>query len=182
MEEGARLLLKEGAACREADPFVEPLKPPCEREPVPTDCELPAQGGRSDRFIRAACAEPPAGLLDWPKPRGAWPRSVVLPCAAQVRVPLLARWGTLLLCVLLIAPGMFRIDDGGLLLANCRWRAVIASVLDIVVEWPVPAGEFGETARWLAVPFIGRFVVLFTGALPVWPTANRLVLMVRTGI
>jgi hypothetical protein len=91
MEEGARLLFNEGLPCCALEPLAGLLKPPCERDPVPPDCELPAEGGRSDRFIRAACAEPPAGLLDWPKPRGAWPRSVVLPCAAQVRVPLLAR-------------------------------------------------------------------------------------------
>jgi len=88
----------------------------------------------------------------------------------------------LLPVVLLGVRDKFCVAGGGLLLANCRWRAAIASLLDIVVEWPVPAGEFGETARWLAVPFIGGFVALFTGALPVRPTDNRLVLIVRTGI
>jgi hypothetical protein len=88
----------------------------------------------------------------------------------------------LLLVVLVGVRDMFCIAEGGLLLANCRWRAVIASLLGIVVERPAPAGAFGEDARWLAVPFTGRFVALFTGALPVRPTANRLVLIVRTGI
>jgi hypothetical protein len=88
----------------------------------------------------------------------------------------------LLLEVLLGVRDMFCIAEGGLLLANCRWRADIASLLDIVVERPALAGVFGENARWLAVPFIGRFVAPVTGALPVRPTDNRLVLIVRTGI
>ena len=148
MEEGARLLLKEGAPCRGAEPFAGLLKPPCAREPAPPIWELRAHGGRSDRFMRAACAEPPTGPLDRPKPCGAWPRSVVLPCAAQVRVPLLARWGVLLLPVLLIAPGIFRVAEGGLLLANWRCRADIASLLfGIAVERPMVAGALGEDVR-----------------------------------
>jgi hypothetical protein len=87
--------------------------------------------------------------------------------------------------LLVVLPGVrdkFCVAEGGLLLASCRWRADIASLLDIVVERPELAGAFGEIARWLAVPFIGWFVALFTGALPVRPAANRLVLIVRTGI
>jgi hypothetical protein len=68
MEEGGRLLLNEGLPCCALEPLAGLLKPPCERAPLPPDCELPAQGGRSERFIRATCAEPPAGLLDRPKP------------------------------------------------------------------------------------------------------------------
>jgi hypothetical protein len=87
----------------------------------------------------------------------------------------------LLLVVVLGVRDVFCIAEGGLLFANCRWRADIALLLDIVVERPAPAGAFGETACWLAVPFIGWLVELFTGALPGRPTANRLVLIVRTG-
>jgi hypothetical protein len=76
----------------------------------------------------------------------------------------------------------FCVAEGGLLLDNCRWRVDIASLLDIVVERPALAGAFGETARWLVVPLIGWFVALPTGAFPVRPTDNRLVLTVRTGI
>jgi hypothetical protein len=88
----------------------------------------------------------------------------------------------LLPVVLLGERDIFCIADGGLLLANWRWRADIASLLDIVVERPALAGAFGENARWLAAPFIGWFAALFTGALPGRPTDNRLVLIVRTGI
>jgi hypothetical protein len=87
--------------------------------------------------------------------------------------------------LLVVLPGVrdkFCVAEGGLLLANCRWRADIASLLDIVVERPGLAGAFGEDARWLAAPFTGWFVALFTGALLVRPAANRLVLIVRTGI
>ena len=88
----------------------------------------------------------------------------------------------LLLVGLLGVRDKFCIAEGGLLLANCRWRADPASLLDIVVERPALAGAFGENPRWLAAPFTGWFIALFTGALPVRPTANRLVLIVRTGI
>jgi len=88
----------------------------------------------------------------------------------------------LLPVVLLGERDVFCSADGGLLLANWCWRADIASLLDIVVERPALAGAFGEDARWLATPFIGRCAALFTGALPVRPTDNRLVLIVRTGI
>jgi hypothetical protein len=87
--------------------------------------------------------------------------------------------------LLVVLPGVrdkFCVADGGLLLANCRWRADIASLLDIVVERPALAGAFGEDARWLAAPFTGWFAALFTDALLVRPAANRLVLIVRTGI
>jgi len=61
---------------------------------LPFEPELPAQGGRSDRFIRAGCGPLPlapevvlAGrLVLLPKPCGARPWSVALPWAAQVRV------------------------------------------------------------------------------------------------
>lgn len=87
--------------------------------------------------------------------------------------------------LLVILPGvrdMFCIAEGGLLLANCLWRADIASFPEIVVERPALAGAFGEIARWLVVPFIGWFVAPFTGALPVRPADNRLVSIARTGI
>jgi hypothetical protein len=44
---------------------------------------LPAHGGRSAKLVRAVCEV--AGRLLLPNPCGAWPESVTLPCAFQVR-------------------------------------------------------------------------------------------------
>ena len=64
----------------------------------------PAQGGRSVRlnplarvvllFCTLPFARLPGGWLELPKPCGARPRSVVLPCASQVRVAPLALFVT----------------------------------------------------------------------------------------
>src|SRR5438445_709758 len=62
--------------------------------------------------MRAACAGVFAGL-EFPKPAGARPRSVVLPCASQARGLLPARCGALLLMEM---PGVrfeFGIAEGG---------------------------------------------------------------------
>jgi len=79
----------------------------------------------------------------------------VLPCAAQVRVPFVARCGVLLLVVLLGVRDKFCIAEGGLLLANWRCRADIASLFGVVVERPTLAGAFEEEARWFIAPFCG---------------------------
>lgn len=47
----------------------------------------------------------------------------------------------------------FCIAEGGLLLANWRCRADIASLFGVVVEWPTLAGAFEEETRWFIVPF-----------------------------
>jgi hypothetical protein len=56
--------------------------------------------------------------------------------------------------VLLGVRDMFCIAEGGLLLANWRCRADIASLFGIVVERPALDDAFGEDARWFMLPFV----------------------------
>lgn len=70
-------------------------------------------------------------------------------------MPFAARGGMLLPAVLLGVRDMFCIAEGGLLLANWRCRADIASLFGVVIERPAFAGAFGEDARWFIAPFSG---------------------------
>ena len=107
------MLLKLGDAAREPAPFG------IEREPEP------AHGGRSELVARATWF----ALFDvrsdepLPNPCGARPRSVVLPCAAQLRVLLEGRLADAPLLPLTDArPFMpaLALADGGRLLDNSR--------------------------------------------------------------
>jgi hypothetical protein len=60
----------------------------------------------------------------------------------------------LLLAALLGVRDVFGIAEGGLLLADWRCRADIASLFCTVVERPTLAGAFEEETRWLVVPFV----------------------------
>lgn len=150
---------------------------------------LPAQGGRS--LITRACGEVEldrlcagrspmvrgefcAGALPGrfePKPCGARPRSVELPCASQVR-PLPAR------ARLLFAPGPFverlpGIAEGGRFCESSRCREVIPELApELACALP---GRFGN---W---PLI--LMLLCTPELPTWPfaLALRAPFIVRTG-
>lgn len=94
-----------------------------------------------------------------PKPCGARPRSVALPCASQVR-PLPARARLLFAAGLFVErlPGM---AEGGRFCESSRWRAVVA-----------------ELAPVLACPLPGRFsncplvrMLLWAPELPTWALA-----------
>ena len=63
-------------------------------------------------------------------------------------------------------PGAFRIDEGGLLLANSFCRADIAGLFG-VVERPTFAAPEEEDDPRFAVPVIGRLIIVLAGLLPV---------------
>jgi len=105
-----RLLLKFGAVWREDGA----LKPPCGRaEETPPDCDERAHAGRSLWLMRADCAGTFAGRLELEKPRGDWPRSVLLPWASQDRGLFPVRCGTLLFTLLLGIRVELGIAEGG---------------------------------------------------------------------
>jgi hypothetical protein len=83
----------------------------------------PAQGGRSEWVLRAVWLTPFAGRFDDPppKPCGARPRSVALPCADQLRAPFAGRLGDALLLPFTDArPLTPALADGGRLLDSSR--------------------------------------------------------------
>lgn len=92
------------------------------------------------------------GRLELPKPCGARPRSVALPCASQVR-PLPARARLLFAAGLLVERLPFGMAEGGRFCDSSLWRAVI----------PELAAEFAGT-------WPGRFSGLFSN----WPVTRIL--------
>ena len=129
--------------------------------------------------------------MERPKPCGAWPRSVVLPCAAQVRVPFVARCGALPTDALVEArPLIAALAEGGLLLASSRCRADMAELLlETVPRRLAAAGALGAVPRALTEPLAGRFAALFAPRFelpfacefPVRPADNPVVFIVWTG-
>lgn len=121
-----------------------------------------------------------------PNPCGARPRSVVFPCADQLRDPLLAgRFAEALLFTdarPLNPPPAFA--DGGRLLASSRCRAVIAPLFVVPLFVGRPAPEFAEAefppSRTPIPPlFPPRFIPLFAAT---WPADTARVSMVCTGM
>jgi hypothetical protein len=94
-------------------------------EALPLLLPPPDQGGRLLEFMRVVCVV--AERLELPNPCGAWPESVLLPCAFQLR-PEACCLEALLLKVLL---GREACDcpcdcdaEGGRLEESCDWRAL----------------------------------------------------------
>lgn len=123
----------------------------------------PAQAGRSDRFMLAACVELPfrvpalvlaVRFASVPKPCGARPRSVAVPCAAQVRPPFALVTGRLF-----AAPAI----DGGRPCDSWFWRP-LAAVLPVVLP-----KLFGTVERPPTCPTVR-------------PADKLVVFTVRTGI
>ena len=124
-----RLALFDGEPNLELEALAEPVDPE------------PAHGGRSARCERVGCVLPFAGAL-WPKPCGALPRSVALPCASQARAPVAERFCDAPLVVefnvarLLNAP----FADGGLFCESWFWREdnpELTRALLVAAEFPV---------------------------------------------
>jgi hypothetical protein len=123
---------------------------------------LPAQGGRSLRVMLVPRAAPPTLpllggrlLLLLPKPDGARPRSVVLPCASQVRLPerlfvalFWGRWELLLMAPRAALPSaLVRMLEFGLSSESSRCREDIA---------PPFIGELLERPEFMGVFVCGR--------------------------
>jgi hypothetical protein len=116
-----------------------------------------------------------AGLLELPNPAGARPRSVVLPCASQLRVPLLTRWLPGLFAAPLPDRAPFCIAAGGRACSSSRWRGVMAALLEF------PARAFGMLlAGRCTDPFAGRFAAELPRSFPVRPAAKLAEFIVRT--
>jgi hypothetical protein len=155
-----------------------------------------AQAGRSDWFPRGAwlvrSGDGP-GLFERPKPCGARPRSVVLPCADQLRV-FAGRFAEL--PTLALAPADARSlaptpapADGGLLLESSRWRVLIAGLMLLDAPPRLPAdGALGDVPRPPKLLFELRptspvtRALLLTRTLPARPAESPVVFMVRTGM
>ena len=118
---------------------------------LPVRLAWPAQGGRSVEVMRAVCEV--AGWFWLPKPCGAWPESVALPCAFQVRAEVVGRETLLLaepvgrepLALLLMEP-LVRAPcdnevDGGRLVESCDWRVLLRPCAPVVVRPRFPDGE-----------------------------------------
>jgi hypothetical protein len=175
------LVLYDGELKREPEVLAEPVEPE------------PAHGGRSDRFMLmpAPCAAPFTGaLLERPKPCGALPRSVTLPCASHVRVPFVEWFCDAPLVVafnvarLLIPP----FADGGLVCERpfvgrfCNAPLVVAfNVARLLIPPLADGGLFCDSWFWRGdIPELTR--MLLAGALPVRPADNPVVFMVWTGM
>jgi hypothetical protein len=110
-----------------------------------------AHGGRL-ASARAICEGSFAGRLELPKPAGARPRSVALPCASQVRGLLLARGDALLLLIgELGVREVFGIAEGGRFCDKSRCRGDAAGVFGEFVGWPFIAGALCAGAFGVAV-------------------------------
>ena len=118
----------------------------------------PAQGGRSERLRCTDCVVLFCGVLEPPKPCGARPRSLVLPCASQLRPPVVP------LARLLFAP----LTAAGLFCESWFCRADIAALFGAV--------ELFDVAERLAVCVL--VAMLFVGR----PDESPVVVMVRTGV
>ena len=139
-------------------------------------------------WFRGDCAGEFSDGRELPNPAGGRPRSLVFPCASQVRV-LLPRCDGLLPEAPADVRFEFVIAEGGRLFASSCWRAVMPDVPvaladRLFIEGALPGRLFiagalcddalGATARW--------FMVLFAGPLPVRPAVKAALLTVRTCI
>jgi|SRR5690242_10158536 hypothetical protein len=119
----------------------------------------PPGAGRSPMLRGEFCAGAFAGRLESPKPCGARPRSVALPCASQVR-PLPAR------ARLLFAAGPFAerlpfgIAEGGRFCESSRCRPVTPELPEFAGALP------GRFSNWPLV-----LMLLCAPELPAWPLA-----------
>ena len=137
--------------------------------------------------MRSGRADLSEGRFELPKPAGARPRSVVLPCASQARGPLPVRCGALLFIVELGVRAEFGIAEGGRFCESSRCRGVVPDVLGMAPGRPfmvgaLCAGAFGIPARGFIAPIAGRFEPLFPSALPARPLVKPLPFTVRTGM
>ncbi len=91
--------------------------------------------------MRAVCAGTFAAPFELPKPDGAWPRSVALPCASQVRGLLAPRdGGALLLIEALGVRAEFGIAEGGRFCESSRCRGAIAELFGVFPFRPPISG------------------------------------------
>lgn len=96
---------------------------------------LPAHGGRFVEFMREVCEVD--GRFELPKPCGARPESVALPCAFQVRPELVGRE---LFVLPLTAP--FACEEklaGGRFAESCDWRALFMLCVPFAPRPKLPA-------------------------------------------
>src|SRR5260221_3496923 len=104
--------------------------------------------------MRAVCAGAFAGRLELPKPAGARPRSVALPCASQLRELLPARCELVLPITLAEVRFALVVAEGGRFCESSRWRGEVI--------WDVPGALLGRL--FIAGALAGRLFI--AGVLP----------------
>ena len=105
-----------------------------------------AHGGRSPIVRGEVCDGAFVGRFELPKPCGARPRSVVFPCASQVRELFPGRCEPPLVMVLFVERFEFGIAEGGRFCDSSRCRGVIPELAGPLL------GEIPERPFTLAVP------------------------------